>query len=112
MSNNAIHKYFNQKYTKWCINEFLKECDEELFQVKIDIYLKSLQNVVEICKGKQREKAQQLLDRYKNPFSRATKPVLGHRQSFRFTARSQSSENVGAESFAKDTYPQAEIYEL
>ncbi|CAG8788380.1 7739_t:CDS:2, partial [Dentiscutata erythropus] len=41
------------------------EIEEESFQVKIDIYIKSLEYIIRNDQGKKRNKAQNLLDRYK-----------------------------------------------
>ncbi|CAG8583882.1 3728_t:CDS:10 [Funneliformis caledonium] len=77
-----IHEYFS-------IARFLNECNEEPFRFKVDIYLKSLVNIINSDQGKKREKAQALFDKYKmassspfRSFNRATRPVLGHRQPF------------------------------
>ncbi|CAG8565207.1 8466_t:CDS:2 [Diversispora eburnea] len=65
ISKNPIHEYFTRDFTEWNIREFLEECDEEPFRVKIDIYVKSLQNIINSGEGKRLEKAQYLLDQYK-----------------------------------------------
>ncbi|CAI2181936.1 2575_t:CDS:2 [Funneliformis geosporum] len=88
-----IHKYFKRKHTEWSVTGFLNECNEEPFRFKVDIYLKSLVNIINSDQGKKREKAQALFDKRGvvgillaslpfRSFSRATKPVLGHRQPF------------------------------
>ncbi|CAG8673842.1 11856_t:CDS:1, partial [Gigaspora rosea] len=59
------HTYFNQTCTEWNIINFLNECNEKPFQLKIDLYLRSLENIINCEKGKRKEKAQLLLDRYK-----------------------------------------------
>ena len=60
-----IHEYFNRKHTEWSITGFLNECNEEPFRFKVDIYLKSLVNIINSDQGKKREKAQALFDKYK-----------------------------------------------
>ena len=66
MSGKKTNKYFGRKTSDWNILEFLKECEEEPFDLKIDCYIKSLENISnregDNCR---REKAQALLDRYK-----------------------------------------------
>ncbi|RGB23272.1 hypothetical protein C1646_774762 [Rhizophagus diaphanus] len=59
-----IDKYFERKYTKWNIIDFLNECDIETFEGKIDHYLKSLRAIVDYEKGTKQDKARYLLDRY------------------------------------------------
>jgi hypothetical protein len=67
-----IDKYFERKYTKWNIIDFLNECNIETFEGKIDHYLKSLRAIVDCERGANQDKARYLLDRYnkvsKNPF--------------------------------------------
>ena len=40
--SNEIHEYFTWTLSEWNIIDFLKECNEEQFQRKIDKYLRSL----------------------------------------------------------------------
>ena len=61
----SIHEYFDRTYTEWSVRGFLNECKKEPFQVKLDTYLKSLENIARSDKGKRSEKAQLLIDRYK-----------------------------------------------
>jgi hypothetical protein len=70
MSNNTrtsiyIHEYFDSKSSDWNIIGFLKECTEESYQLKIGLYLKSLENIIKNEQGKRKEKAQLLYDKYK-----------------------------------------------
>ncbi|CAG8640454.1 12319_t:CDS:2 [Ambispora gerdemannii] len=61
-----IHEYFNRKSAEWTIIGFLNECEEETFRKKIDSYLKSLQNLVDLePEGNRKEMAHKLLDAYK-----------------------------------------------
>ena len=64
---DKIHEYFfNRKYVKWGILDFLTECEEHYFKKKIDLYIKSLKNIIKSDMRKtKREKARTLLDRYK-----------------------------------------------
>ncbi|CAH1767977.1 4138_t:CDS:2, partial [Entrophospora sp. SA101] len=55
----------HHKYSEWCITGFLNECEEEPFEIKIDLYIKSLEDIVKHEKGNRAEKAQTLIDRYK-----------------------------------------------
>ncbi|CAG8743862.1 15702_t:CDS:1, partial [Dentiscutata heterogama] len=41
------------------------QCNEELFRLKVDLYLRSLENIIICEEGKRKEKAQ-FLDKYKN----------------------------------------------
>ncbi|CAG8653751.1 16235_t:CDS:2 [Rhizophagus irregularis] len=52
-----IDKYFERKYTKWNIIDFLNECDIETFEGKIDHYLKSLRAIVDYEEGANQDKA-------------------------------------------------------
>ncbi len=61
-----IYEYFNWKYVEWEILDFLTECEERHFKKKIDVYVKSLKNIIKSNMRKtKREKACTLLDRYK-----------------------------------------------
>jgi hypothetical protein len=60
----TIHKYFNRKYSEWCITGFLDKSEEEPFQLKIGLYLKSLENICDSEQGKRAEKARFLHDKY------------------------------------------------
>ncbi|RIB00643.1 hypothetical protein C2G38_1139351 [Gigaspora rosea] len=61
-----IHEYFNRKSAEWTIIGFLNECEEGTFRKKIDSYLKSLQNIVDLDpERKRKERARELLDAYK-----------------------------------------------
>jgi len=106
MSRPKIHDYFKRKCTEWNITEFLNESKEELFQLKIGLYLKSLETINDNEQGRRQERAQLLLNDYREAsrslfllnvdrvsgvagnlqvslsfksLGRATKPVLGHR---------------------------------
>jgi hypothetical protein len=51
---------------EWGILDFLTECEERHFKKKIDVYVKSLKNIIKSNMRKtEREKARTLLDRYK-----------------------------------------------
>jgi hypothetical protein len=46
--------------------DFLNKSDEEPFRLKIDLYLRSLENIIKLEeKGRRKEKAQILLDKYR-----------------------------------------------
>ncbi|CAG8701277.1 319_t:CDS:2, partial [Gigaspora rosea] len=60
-----VEEYFNKKHTEWNIIGFLNECDKEPFQLKLDLYLRSLENIASCAERKRKEKAQLLLDRYR-----------------------------------------------
>lgn len=56
MSENKIHDYFKRKSVEWEISDFLRECNEGSFKKKINVYIKSLENIASFNKGKQGEK--------------------------------------------------------
>ncbi|CAG8669906.1 16219_t:CDS:2 [Acaulospora morrowiae] len=59
------HKYFKRNPAKWGIISFLKECTGESFERNIDNYLKDLQTIVKYGEKDRSERAQLLLDRYR-----------------------------------------------
>ncbi|RGB23005.1 hypothetical protein C1646_23012 [Rhizophagus diaphanus] len=61
----TVHEYFNRKHTDWSVIEFLNESKEEPFQLKIGLYIKSLEEIDDHEQGKKKERARILLDRYK-----------------------------------------------
>ncbi|KAF0416257.1 hypothetical protein F8M41_007489 [Gigaspora margarita] len=61
----GTHEYFNRSHTEWSIIGFLTESDEESFQLKIGVYLKNLENIINHEQGARRDKAQLLYDNYK-----------------------------------------------
>ncbi|EXX63496.1 hypothetical protein RirG_151840 [Rhizophagus irregularis DAOM 197198w] len=66
MSDKKIHRYFlSRESSKWDIVDFLEESSEEPFEKKIDVYIKSLNNLANYKRGKQRERALTLIDKYK-----------------------------------------------
>ncbi|RIA80406.1 hypothetical protein C1645_866873 [Glomus cerebriforme] len=67
MSN--VHKYFDRVSEEWEIRDFLKNCDIEPFEQKIDCYIKSLEEIVKKEGGSREKKAQLLLNRYKKKAS-------------------------------------------
>ncbi|CAG8652257.1 1218_t:CDS:2 [Gigaspora margarita] len=59
------HKYFDRDSSNWNILDFLNACDVEPFDNKIDVYLKSLENIFDQEEDTRREKARALLDQYR-----------------------------------------------
>ncbi|GET00917.1 hypothetical protein GLOIN_2v1552276 [Rhizophagus clarus] len=57
--------FFLRKCTEWNITEFLNESKEEPFQLKIGLYLKSLETINDIEQGKRQKIAKQLLNNYR-----------------------------------------------
>lgn len=55
-----IHEYFDRKSADWNIMGFLDECTEKSYQLKLGLYIKSLENI-----GSRKKKAQLLYDKYK-----------------------------------------------
>ncbi|CAG8571211.1 11365_t:CDS:10 [Funneliformis mosseae] len=71
------HKYFNRKPDDWNITDFLKECGVESFRDRIGCYLMSLESIINNGKDEWTFKA----FCHSSLQSRATKLVLGRRQS-------------------------------
>jgi uncharacterized protein YehS (DUF1456 family) len=66
MSDKKIHRYFlDRESSKWDIVDFLEESSEDPLEKKLDVYIKSLNNLVKSKRGKKRERALTLIDRYK-----------------------------------------------
>jgi hypothetical protein len=65
MSEKQIHVYFNRKFSKWNIKDFLYNCELEDISDKISIYLKSLEAIVNTEEGQKCERAKELLARYR-----------------------------------------------
>ncbi|CAG8708759.1 10088_t:CDS:2 [Cetraspora pellucida] len=65
MSVNKIHEFFNRDPENWNILTFLEECDIPLFKQKIESYLTSLEVISNTQKGPKRERANKLLDQYR-----------------------------------------------
>jgi len=59
------YEYFDIKCSKWNILDFLKQCNVELFDVKIDYYLKYFKTIVSCEQGNRKKRAQKLIDRYR-----------------------------------------------
>ncbi|CAI2188008.1 13967_t:CDS:2 [Funneliformis geosporum] len=79
MSRN--HEYFERKPEGWSIVDFLNRCDSELFDAKLDRYIKSLKTIVdEQGQGERAEKAKCLLEEFKkaskNSFKRGVNESL------------------------------------
>ncbi|CAG8676634.1 14779_t:CDS:2, partial [Cetraspora pellucida] len=69
------------KSAEWTIIEFLNGCEEETIRKKIDSYLKSLQNIVDLDpERKRKERARELFDTYKKARDFYRSPVF---KSFR-----------------------------
>ncbi|RGB25542.1 hypothetical protein C1646_675505 [Rhizophagus diaphanus] len=69
MFHPKIHNYFKRKCTEWNITEFLNESKEKPFQLKIGLYLKSLETINDNEQGKRQEIAKQLLNNYRKDFN-------------------------------------------
>ena len=66
MSSRKPHSYFDRKAADWDVLGFLEDCNEKTLKNKMDIYVKSLLNIVAYERqGKRHEKAKNLLDRYR-----------------------------------------------
>ncbi|GBB85754.1 hypothetical protein RclHR1_01220050 [Rhizophagus clarus] len=65
MSVNKIHEFFNHEPENWDILTFLEECNIPLFKQKIESYLTSLEVISNTQKGPKRERADKLLNLYR-----------------------------------------------
>ncbi|CAG8460149.1 5850_t:CDS:2 [Dentiscutata heterogama] len=65
MSGNEMYEFFKRNSDKWNIIDFLNECYMEPFERKIDQYLRCLDTIAGRDKGKRKERAETLLNRYK-----------------------------------------------
>ena len=65
MSVNKIHEFFNREPENWDILTFLEECNIPLFKQKIESYLTSLEVISNTQKGPKRERADKLLNLYR-----------------------------------------------
>ncbi|RIB16135.1 hypothetical protein C2G38_2190824 [Gigaspora rosea] len=63
---NEYYGYFEQKLSKWDIIEFLKQCDLEPYGKKVDRYIRCLKCTARSEQKKRKEKAEELLRRYRN----------------------------------------------
>jgi hypothetical protein len=59
------HEYFDRDSSTWNISDFLNVCDVEPFDNKLDVYLKSLENIFDQEQDTRKEKARALLDEYR-----------------------------------------------
>jgi hypothetical protein len=66
MSSRKLNDYFNRKYTLWNITGFLDESQLEPWEKKIEDYVINLEQIVKYDKDGRRNKAQKLLDKYRN----------------------------------------------
>ncbi|CAG8493275.1 1860_t:CDS:1, partial [Acaulospora morrowiae] len=53
-----------RKSANWCLIGFLNESKEEPFQLKVDLYLRSLRWIINYEKGFRKEKSQLLYNKY------------------------------------------------
>nr|CAG8636176.1 9328_t:CDS:10 [Entrophospora candida] len=60
-----MHEYFTRKSTDWNILDFLNKSDMETFDKKIEQYITCLETIVSNETGSRHEKAQLLLNKYK-----------------------------------------------
>ncbi|CAG8749770.1 14917_t:CDS:2, partial [Funneliformis caledonium] len=70
------YEYFYCKSSEWSIQGFLDECKLESLKIKIDCYIKCLKTIVNSGKGKRRETAQALFDRYRKANIQGTDDLL------------------------------------
>ncbi|CAG8582695.1 1260_t:CDS:2, partial [Dentiscutata erythropus] len=65
MTESTTHEYFDRKSSEWNITGFLEECEVESLELKIDCYLKSLEYIAKYEQGNRSQRAQTLLDKYR-----------------------------------------------
>ncbi|CAG8465387.1 22917_t:CDS:10 [Gigaspora rosea] len=65
MSEIKIHEYFLKDPSNWSILGFLGACDLEPFDIKIDVYIKSLENIDNQEQGARQGRARELLESYR-----------------------------------------------
>ncbi|RHZ76201.1 hypothetical protein Glove_202g18 [Diversispora epigaea] len=65
MSEIKAHEYFHHDPSKWNVLDFLNACVLEPFDIKIDEYIKSLENIFDQEQGTRKERARALLDNYR-----------------------------------------------
>ncbi|RUP50255.1 hypothetical protein BC936DRAFT_139852 [Jimgerdemannia flammicorona] len=65
MSEERAHDYFDRKSSTWSIQGFMRECDLQPFDFKLDFYLKTLENIANREQGDRQNNARALLKRYK-----------------------------------------------
>ncbi|CAG8785243.1 11074_t:CDS:2, partial [Dentiscutata erythropus] len=64
-SGNEMYEFFKRNSDKWNIIDFLNECYMEPFERKIYQYLRCLDTIAGRDKGKRKERAETLLNRYR-----------------------------------------------
>ncbi|CAG8640667.1 17058_t:CDS:2 [Funneliformis caledonium] len=62
---NRIIQYFDQTHSDWNIIDFLEDNKEEPFRILIDSYLRYLKHIIQSEHESKKEKAQLLVDKYK-----------------------------------------------
>ncbi|CAG8722892.1 8006_t:CDS:2, partial [Cetraspora pellucida] len=67
--STKIHEYFDTAYSQWNIRHFLDKCNLEPFGQKIACYIRSLETIASCETDHRRERAKELLDRYKEATS-------------------------------------------
>lgn len=65
MSEIKAHEYFHRDPSKWNVLDFLNACVLEPFDIKIDEYIKSLENIFDQGQGTRKGRARALLDNYR-----------------------------------------------
>jgi len=65
MSEIKIQEYFLKDPSNWSIIDFLEACDLEPFDIKIDAYIKSLENIENQEQDTRQGRARELLKSYR-----------------------------------------------
>ncbi|RHZ63318.1 hypothetical protein Glove_330g90 [Diversispora epigaea] len=82
-----MYQYFDRNLSKWNIKDFLKECDSKITRVKLSLYIKCLEKIVNTEEGSRHKKTLELLKNYRErakdlPSSSSFKPSkLSHEVS-------------------------------
>ncbi|CAG8578243.1 1620_t:CDS:10 [Diversispora eburnea] len=108
--SNKIHEYFDTAYSQWNIRDFLDKCDLEPLGQKTDCYVRCLKTIANRETDRRREKAQELLDRFRAESRSLCWSVydLRGRLTFKVTSRSDTGP-AGAYTTYEGTRPDRQL---
>ncbi|CAG8613141.1 5874_t:CDS:2, partial [Ambispora leptoticha] len=108
--SNKIHEYFDTAYSQWNIRDFLDKCDLEPLGQKTDCYVRCLKTIANRETDRRREKAQELLDRFRAESRSQCWSVydLRGRLTFKVTSRSDTGP-AGAYTTYEGTRPDRQL---
>ncbi|RUP47446.1 hypothetical protein BC936DRAFT_145725 [Jimgerdemannia flammicorona] len=89
-----MDEYFDRKSFDWNILDYLDESTQNTFDRKIEVYLLSLETIADLETGRRKEKARQLLDRYKQ----GTRPDrdLARKWATEHSDKNRSAKEIGS----------------